>query len=66
MVEVAKVDARAAVETNVRIFAFVIVDALGGAQPSLALGATIRKKARRKYDKLTQTEDSERKWVGNY
>ncbi len=43
MVEVAKVDARAAVETNVRIFAFVIVDALGGAQPSLALGATIRK-----------------------
>ena len=40
MVEIAEVDAGAAVETNVGIFALVVVYALGGAQAALAVGTT--------------------------
>jgi hypothetical protein len=47
VVEIAEVDARAAVKANIRILALVVVDALGGAQAALTLRTT-RKKDKRK------------------
>ncbi len=40
MIEIAEVDAGAAVKTNIRILALVVVNALRGAQAALTLGAT--------------------------
>jgi hypothetical protein len=40
VVEIAQVDTRAAVKANIRILAFVVVDALCGAQASLPIGTT--------------------------
>ena len=51
MIEIAEIDARAAIETNVRILALIVVNALRGTQSSLAIRTT-RKKKRKKENKL--------------
>ena len=48
MIEIAEIDARAAIETNVRILALIVVNALRGTQSSLAIRTTRKKKEKKK------------------